>query len=62
MLINELPNEVVLAIHHILDIKKDEISDPFDDLSGNFNPAKVLNDFFPDGERSLLHKGTCIEI
>ena len=53
MLINELPNEVVLAIQHILDIKQDEVSDPFDDLSGNFNPVKVLNDFFPDGEAPL---------
>ena len=44
------PNEVVLAIQHILDIKQDEVSDPFDELSGNFNPVKVLNDFFPDGE------------
>jgi hypothetical protein len=40
MLINELLNEVVPAIQHILDIKQDEVSDPFDELSGNFNPAK----------------------
>ncbi|KAK2461334.1 hypothetical protein APHAL10511_006861 [Amanita phalloides] len=50
-----LPSEVALAVQRILEIKPDEIIDPFDDLSNNnFNPAKVLNDLFPD-QNSLAH-------
>jgi len=36
-----------IVIQHILYNKHDEVPDPFDELLGNFNPAKVLNDFFP---------------
>ncbi|KAF8625638.1 hypothetical protein AX15_005277 [Amanita polypyramis BW_CC] len=51
---DELPNEVVLAIQRILDVKHDENSDPLDDISNSFNSSKVLNDLFPD-ESSLAH-------
>lgn len=46
---DELPNDVVLAVQRILEIEVHESTDPLDDLSSNFNPAKVLNDLFPDG-------------
>ncbi len=46
---DELPNDVVLAIQRILEIDVHGSTDPLDDLSSNFNPAKVLNDLFPDG-------------
>ena len=54
MLGDELPNEVVLAIQRILEIKGEENSDPLDDLSNNFSPSKVLNDLFPDGAYTCL--------
>ncbi|KAF8345521.1 Vps53-like protein [Amanita rubescens] len=49
---DELHNDVVLAVQRILEIESHGSTDPLDDLSSNFNPAKVLNDLFPD-ESSL---------
>lgn len=56
MHVHELPSEVILTIQRILETKQDEDVEigPFDDLSNNFNPAKVLNEFFPD-ESFLAH-------
>ena len=50
MFSDELPNDVLLDVQRILTTEAHEsAAGPWDDLSSNFNPAKVLNDFFPDG-------------
>lgn len=46
---NELPDQVIVDIHRILQINNADTSDPLDVLSNNFSPLDVLNDFFPDG-------------
>lgn len=45
----ELPQELVLAIQRVLELKPEQNDDPLDDLSNNFNPVVVLNQLFPDG-------------
>jgi len=59
---DELPNDVVLAVQRILEIEVHGSTDPLDDLSSNFNPAKVLNDLFPDGTFSFSAHIPCIDI
>ncbi|KAF9268827.1 hypothetical protein L218DRAFT_917932 [Marasmius fiardii PR-910] len=46
---DELPRELVLSIQRVLETQS---SDPFEPFSNEFNPAEVLNNFFPD-ETSL---------
>ena len=49
MFSDELPNDVLLDVQRILETEAHGSAGPWDDLSSNFNPVNVLNDFFPDG-------------
>ena len=55
-----LPRELIVSIQRILDLHPGPGSDPLDDLSDDFSPVNVLNEFFPDGElpcqSSLLYR------
>ena len=44
-----LPLELIVSIQHVLDLHSGPYTDPLDDLSDNFSPVDVLNEFFPDG-------------
>ena len=46
-------DELLLDVRRILETEAHESASPLDDLSVNFNPASVLNDFFPDGAFSF---------
>lgn len=48
---DELPQEVILSIQRVLDLKATPGDDPLDVLD-NFNPVDILNNFFPDGEQT----------
>jgi len=43
-----MEERVVLNVQRILNLKNDP-QDPLDDISEDFNPAQILNVFFPDG-------------
>ncbi|KAG9316811.1 Vps53-like protein [Chiua virens] len=45
----ELPQELVLAIHRILELNPEQHDDPLDVISNDFDPVDVLNQLFPDG-------------
>ncbi|KAF5348642.1 hypothetical protein D9758_006764 [Tetrapyrgos nigripes] len=47
----DLPHEVVLAIQRVFD---QQLQDPLDSLSNDFNPVEILNSYFPD-EASLAN-------
>ena len=51
-----LPRELIVSIQRVLDLRPGPDTDPMDDLSENFSPIGVLNEFFPDGK--LLN--TCV--
>ncbi|KAH9944691.1 Vps53-like protein [Amylocystis lapponica] len=48
----ELPPELILSIERVLELHPGQEADPLDKLTNNFNPAEVLNGYFPD-EASL---------
>ncbi|KAF7306010.1 hypothetical protein HMN09_00755500 [Mycena chlorophos] len=49
---DELPQEVVVAIQRVLELKTGPEADPLDDLSKDFDCVGILNGYFPD-EASL---------
>lgn len=49
-----LPHELILSIQRVLDLHPSADADPLDDLSDDFSPIGVLNEFFPDGKRRVL--------
>ena len=44
-----LPHELVVSIQRVLDLHPGPDADPLDDLTDEFGPVGVLNQFFPDG-------------
>lgn len=50
-----LPHELILSIQRVLDLHPGPESDPLDDLSDDFSPVGVLNEFFPDGRPNRFH-------
>lgn len=48
-----LPPELILSIQRVLELYPGADSDPLDDLSDDFNPVGIINEFFPDGVHHL---------
>ena len=48
---DELPQDVILSIQRVLDLKATPNDDPLDVLDNDFNPVDILNNFFPDGKQ-----------
>jgi vacuolar protein sorting-associated protein 53 len=46
---DELPPELLLAIQNVLNTQSTQERDPLEDISNNFDAAKILNGYFPDG-------------
>ena len=44
-----LPHELVLSIQRVLELRPRRDSDPLDNLSDDFDPVGVTNDYFPEG-------------
>ena len=44
-----LPHELILSIQRILELHPRRDSDPLDNLSDDFDPVGVINDYFPEG-------------
>lgn len=44
-----LPHELIVSIQRVLDLRPGPDADALDDLSDDFSPTGVLNEFFPDG-------------
>lgn len=58
-----LPHELIVSIQRVLNLHPGPDADPLGDLSDNFSPVGILNEFFPDGvflsSKPLLYNAEC---
>ena len=54
---DELPPELIMSIERILNLHSAQDSDPLDELTNDFNPVGVLNEYFPDGKLYYERRG-----